>query len=410
MLKQCLMGVTVAIGMSIGVSTPAQELTLDSSSQVGPSTSWFNGQLFASWKDSGPGGVLEYAVFDGSQWSLQQAIPGANSNFDPAIATFGTKLYVAWRGNGTDQRIWYSVFDGSHWSGQKQIPGAKSFGKPALSVANSKLYAVWKGDDSVFSGATFDGSTWTKIATPLRMPVAANSQPFSPQEIAQTALSGVDQGKYGDCVFEASVVAVASTEKGQASLAKAISQNADGSYTVTFPGDKEHPVKVTANQLITAQVKDKATWASILEAALIAGYPSFANGAHPPAYASKDPKVTGSPAIYALYLLTGNPAVKELASSTAIGEKITQALRNGQPVVAFCANNDDNTLISGHEWTVTSYVEKADRITLRNPWGNFQKAGTSKGGVNYDGDAEVSMTLQQFGKFYREVTFGYAKI
>ena len=53
---------------------------------------------------------------------------------------------------------------------------------------------------------------------------------------------------------------------------------------------------------------------------------------------------------------------------------------------------------------------QANRITLRNPWGNFNKAGTSKAGVTYDGNAEVTMTLQQFGQFYKEITFGYSRV
>lgn len=82
---------------------------------------------------------------------------------------------------------------------------------------------------------------------------------------------------------------------------------------------------------------------------------------------------------------------------------------NGQPIVAFCANNDDGALVSGHEWTVVSCDPQKSQITLRNPWGNFKTAGTSQGGVLYDGNAQVSMTLQQFGQFYNEVTFGYEK-
>ena len=98
-----------------------------------------------------------------------------------------------------------------------------------------------------------------------------------------------------------------------------------------------------------------------------------------------------------------------MAWSSKIGKKIAQALGNGQPVVAFCANNDEGALVSGHEWTVTACDPKANRIILRNPWGNFKTAGTSKAGVAYDGNAEVTMTLQLFGQFYKEVTFGYYK-
>jgi hypothetical protein len=52
--------------------------------------------------------------------------------------------------------------------------------------------------------------------------------PFSPQDIANSGLSGaggVDQGKYTDCVFEASAAAVATTKSGQAAISQMIVQN-----------------------------------------------------------------------------------------------------------------------------------------------------------------------------------------
>ena len=403
---------TLTIGLVGGSVAQAQSLALDPTSGVNPSTSWLNNKLYAVWKDPGSGGELEYAFFDGARWSLQAQISQANSSVPPSLTSFKNKLYAAWKGKDADSRVWYSVFDGSHWSAQKQIPGPATLGAPALSVSGNKLYAVWKGVGVALSGASFDGSTWSELPNATgaaNPPIAANTHPFSPQMIASTALSGVDQGKYGDCVFQAAVVAAATTPRGQLALSRSIVQNGDSSFTVTFAGDRQHPVKVTENDLITTQVHDNARWAQVIEAALVLAYPGFASGGHPPAYASHDRNVTGSPAIYALYLLTGSPASKDLAGSPAIGVRITQTLGSGQPVLAFCANNDQGALVSGHEWTVLSYDPQKNRITLRNPWGKFKTAGTSKGGIFYDGAAEVSMTLQQFGQFYREVTFGYEK-
>ena len=237
--------------------------------------------------------------------------------------------------------------------------------------------------------------------------------PFSPQTIANSGLSGaggVDQGQYGDCVFEASAAAVATTATGQAAISQMIVQNSDASYTVAFPGErrKASPVTVTQSILQTTAVSDSATWADVLEAALITSDPNFANGAQLP------PNATGAadgspptPAQYALYLLTGSLASKDVASSSNIGSEIAQALGNGQPVVAFCANDDQGALVSGHEWTVMACNPQANQITLRNPWGSYGTAGTTKDGVTYNGNAEVTMTLQLFGQYYQEVTFGY---
>ena len=237
--------------------------------------------------------------------------------------------------------------------------------------------------------------------------------PFTPQVITNSGLSGaggVDQTQYGDCVFEASAAAVATTATGQAAICQMIVQNPDGSYTVTFPGDRRRMCAVTVTQYIVQStgVSDSATWADVLEAALLSSDPNFANGAQ------LAPNVIGSsdgspptPAQYALYLLTGSLASKGTASSSTMGNQIATALANGQPVVAYCANDDQGALVSSHEWTVISCNPKANQIILRNPWGTYGTLGTTEDGVTYDGNAEVSMTLQLFGQYYDEVTFGY---
>jgi hypothetical protein len=332
------------------------------------------------------------------------------SSAPPALATFQNRLYAAWKGRATDQRIWYAAFDGSQWSSQAPIAGAVTSGGPSLSVFDKKLYAAWRGNDAMLATASFDGSGWSNASKPAPAPaIVANSHPFTPQMIASTALTGVDQGKYGDCVFESSVVATATTPRGQTALSKAILQNADGSYTVTFPGDPQRPTQVSQSDLTTTHVHDSAAWAAILETALIISNPSMAGGHPPPNAIGAADGSKPTPAQYALHLLTGSLASKDVATSTKIGKRIADALSSGKPVVAFCANNDDGALVSGHEWTVTACDPQEGQITLRNPWGKFKTAGTSKGGVNYDGNAEVSMTLQQFGQFYKEVTFGYDK-
>ena len=53
---------------------------------------------------------------------------------------------------------------------------------------------------------------------------------FSSQNIANSGLGGaggVDQGALGDCVFEVSLAAVATTTSGQAAIAQMIVQNSD---------------------------------------------------------------------------------------------------------------------------------------------------------------------------------------
>jgi hypothetical protein len=410
-------GASLATSLLDGAIAEAQTQVPDVVNNIGPAIAEFNGKLYAAWKDEADS-ALWYASFDGSKWSAQARIPKVASSAGPSLAVFDNKLYAAWKGNNTDQRLWYASFDGSKWSPQAQISGAASSSGPALSVFNGKLYAMWEGAgaDVGLTCAAFDGSAWSdmpNVPNPVNASTPPNKHPFSPQTIANSGLSGaggVDQGKYNDCVFEASAAAVATTARGQIAISNAIVQNSDGSFTVTFPGAPKSPIKVTQAGLKATGVPDSATWADVLEAALIISDPNFANGAKLPSGATG--AADGSPptpAQFALHLFTGSPASKDVASSSKIGNEIAQALANSQPVVAFCANNDGGALVSGHEWTVTACDPQANRITLRNPWGNYKTAGTSKAGVTYDGNAEVTMTLQLFGQFYKEVTFGYYK-
>ena len=406
-------GAGLATSLLAGTIAGAQTQIPSAASSSGPAIAVFNGKLYAAWKGSGTDFGLSYAPFDGSTWSAQARIPNVASSAGPSLAVFGNKLYAAWKGNNTDQRLWYVSFDGSKWSAQAQIPGEASNIGPAISESGGKLYAVWVSADAGLSYATFDGSKWSSDGSkvPSEGVSGSKTHPFSPQSIANSGLSGagaVDQGKYNDCVFEASAAAVAATARGQLAISQSIVQNSDGSFTVTFPGAPKSPIQVTQADLKTTGVHDSATWADVLEAALIISDPNFANGAKLP------PNATGAadgspptPAQYALHLFTGSPASKDVASSSKIGNEIAQALGNSQPIVAFCANNDGGALVSGHEWTVTACDPQANRITLRNPWGNYKTAGTSKAGVTYDGNAEVTVTLQLFGQFYKEVTFGY---
>ncbi len=412
--------VLLAAGASLATGLFAQAAraqTADLGSSSGPAISELKGKLYAVWREEAEPG-LWFASFDGLKWSARARIANVATSANPAVATFNNKLYAAWKGRNADQRLWFASFDGTQWSQQAQIPGAASGSGPSLAVFNGKLVALWKGAGPGFSLCLFDGSTWSSVQSappavggPSQNP--SSPYPFTPQMIANSGLSGaggIDQGKYNDCVFESSCAAVATTPRGQVTISRAIMQDPDGTYLVTFPGVPHRQIKVTQADIKNTHVRDSATWADVLEAAMILSDPTYANGSHPP------PNAPGAadggkptPAQYALFLLTGSPASKDLSTAPKIGEKVAQALRNGQPVVAACVNNDQGALVSGHEWTVISCEPRADRITLRNPWGKFGTAGTSKNGINYDGDAEASMTLQQFGQFYKEVTFGYAK-
>ena len=107
--------------------------------------------------------------------------------------------------------------------------------------------------------------------------------PFSPSEITSGGMNhdpmasgyetipgsmGVEQTTNGTCWFEATAAALAGTAKGREDISNAITSNKDGSYTVTFPGDKTHPINVTQADLDKMGINDSAQWAKVLQAAI----------------------------------------------------------------------------------------------------------------------------------------------
>ena len=240
--------------------------------------------------------------------------------------------------------------------------------------------------------------------------------PFTSRDIVLSGkfgAGGAVQGRHGDCVFVAALSAVARTRSGKAAISQMIVKNSDGSFTITFPGNSQHPVLVTLEDLDTFQVKG-ARWAQFLETAFLISHAEYKNNAYTPwpaPGAADASAASASPAQYALYLLTGKLADKHLASDGSIGSIINNALNKDQPVIAFCANNNDGALVNGHEWTVIVCNPNGSLISLRNPWGGTPgDINTTKNGVTYIGLGEVTMSLSTFGQFFAEVTVGNVAI
>jgi hypothetical protein len=108
-----------------------------------------------------------YSAFDGTTWSKQAKVPGAQTSGDPALAAYDGRLYLLWAGDG-DDKARYSAFNGTSWTKQATIPASliSSGGGGALAVYGTQLVATWAGYSTGSSNgldyATFDGTAWTK--------------------------------------------------------------------------------------------------------------------------------------------------------------------------------------------------------------------------------------------------------
>jgi hypothetical protein len=240
--------------------------------------------------------------------------------------------------------------------------------------------------------ATVQSDGWSVPQFTIVEPVQS---PFSKADIASVGANGVEQKGHGDCVFESSVAAIANTQRGQGLIASMITQGQSGDYIVKFPGEATS-VSVTPADLSDSKINaQESAWAKILEAAFVKDHPDLAEAKKP----AEETRTLGQ---YDMNILTGATPSKIEASDKNSAAKISKALNNDQPVVAFCKDNDGGALVSGHEWTVTSYDSKNHDIVVRNPWGNFR--GAQKDGIKDLDNGAVRMPFSAFQKFFGEVT------
>ncbi|MBU6453142.1 MAG: hypothetical protein KGS72_15270 [Cyanobacteria bacterium REEB67] len=204
-------------------------------------------------------------------------------------------------------------------------------------------------------------------------------------------MSDVQQGRSGDCYFHSVLGNVARVHPEL--IAGAIKDNKNGSYTVTFPGDREHPITVPAPtdaELASyARGGRDGVWPSVMEKAF-AKYSAEIWG-------RKDSDVTPQDAIKSgaegpvIELLTGKRAddrfspatfsadsqkgsVKNVESAAHLRDDIAQALKDGR-VVTFGLLTDNNLakgIDTNHAYSVVGFTPDlhGGHFTLRDPRGD----------------------------------------
>jgi len=230
---------------------------------------------------------------------------------------------------------------------------------------------------------------------------------FKPSDISP---SGVDQTLLGDCWFQSAVASMAGSDKGRQQISQMIKGNDDGSYTVTFPGDKDHPVTVSNDEVNeNDKIKDSAEWARVLQAAILKKNPDQANnGSH---NIKGDLIVDHGGDKLSLQLLTGQninqDTLFETSDKSRVAHTIEESLQSGQPITASTSDSPEKPLSSNHVYTVTGYDPKTGMVTLRNPWGNNGdfKPGTDHNGMKISDDGTVQMSMDSFLKNYNYLQY-----
>lgn len=232
----------------------------------------------------------------------------------------------------------------------------------------------------------------------------------------------ISQGTDGSCFFLAPAI---SMQKQDASALKdMIKDNKDGTYTVTFPGDKENPI--TVKESTDAEMANWANGkqAAILEKAFGEYYskkmveqPDRESGAEPQSLIPSA-RIQGGDTAQAIKLLTGKDA-----EAFAVQEKSDEDLRNflssqsekGTPLAADSSPyvTGDSGIVSRHSYSV-QYDKANDRVVFENPVKPVGKESNKSSypyephkinGSPLDGnnDGKFSMPLSEFKKYFNRI-------
>jgi len=204
----------------------------------------------------------------------------------------------------------------------------------------------------------------------------------------------IRQQRIADCYFMASLAAVAQTQPEL--IRNMVRENGNGTYTVTFPGDPEHPVTVAAPTETEMGLGNRGgqygSWAGVIERAYAqwrierrdAGRIGELPEEHDvyPATITLEAAHGSSMSRYALRVLTGRDSVRsDVADLTdeQLSAQLETALSNPQersPVTAYVPSGDPGGFAGEHEYTVLSFERNGANgfVTVRNPWGAGQNS------------------------------------
>lgn len=220
----------------------------------------------------------------------------------------------------------------------------------------------------------------------------------------------IRQQRIADCYFLASVASIA--QSNPEIIRNMIRDNGNRTYTVTFPGDREHPVTVPAPTEAEMGLGNRGgsygRWASVVERAFgqwrlergNAGIPGE-HSVYPAEIALEAAHGSGDPR-YAFRVLTGRDSTETTISSTTDEQLIAQlesALANPkrrQAVTANVPNESPDGFPTGHVYSILGVERRGNNdvyVRIRNPWGEGE--GTRRG--------TITVPLAEFRRNFRSM-------
>jgi hypothetical protein len=238
----------------------------------------------------------------------------------------------------------------------------------------------------------------------------------------QPTPAAVVQGAVGDCSFDADLAAVASSNPQL--IKNAIVPNADGTYTVTFPGAPNEHITVPAPTDAELGVFNEGTkngvWPAVMEEAygqylqnhsLIDKAEARIFGSTPPELALSAGNFPGPP----MDLLTGTTSktmTLGAAGEAAISADLQYAFGGNTPraVSAYILNpsapaTTSSGFINDHSYSVMGFDPHGPNggtVSVRNPWG--PNSPPVDGQPTGPSDGTVKISLDEFMKNFTGLT------
>lgn len=239
--------------------------------------------------------------------------------------------------------------------------------------------------------------------------------------------SDVRQGAIADCYLASALAAVANANPD--AIRKAIKDNGDGTYTVTFyevswDGTKrEHKVDVDADLPFQGDMPAYAKSTEIVDGKpWMELWPSILEKAYAQWKGSYDAIGHGGVSGDVMEALTGKRSRQHSTSSDSdqLWEKMKKATEEKKPMTAGTGDKDDPRykdpkagVYGWHAYTVLGVYEKKEGdkiqryVTLRNPWAKRRRdadAAAVGDTTNATAGGVFDLTWEEFRRLYDDVT------